>query len=60
MIHNSVLGFEWHTGKASPAILTHTRVGNYVISDHTIVPDELRGGGLAAEPGRAALNEARQ
>ncbi len=61
MTHNADLHrFEWHAGNASPAVLTYTQAGSHVIFDHTFVPDELRGRGLAAELVRAALNEARQ
>lgn len=50
--------FELQT--APPAFLSYTREGNRVIMDHTYVPDELRGRGLAADLVRAALTEARQ
>ncbi len=52
--------FEIVTGEASAAFLSYTCEGTRVIFDHTYVPDELRGRGLAARLVRAALEVARQ
>jgi predicted GNAT family acetyltransferase len=52
--------FESPVGDAPPAFLSYTHEGEHVILDHTFVPDELRGRGLAAGLVRAALDEARQ
>lgn len=46
-------------GVAAPAFLSYTVAGDCVVFDHTFVPDELRGQGLAAHLVRAALTEAR-
>ena len=42
------------------AILSYTRDGTRVCLEHTYVPDELRGRGIAAMLVRFALDEARQ
>lgn len=52
--------FESPVGDASPTFLSYIHEGEHVILDHTFVPDELRGRGLAATLVRAALDEARQ
>lgn len=52
--------FEIVTGEAAAAFLSYTCEGTRVIFDHTYVPDELRGRGLAARLVRAALEVARQ
>ncbi len=52
--------FEVTTGDAPTAFLSYIHEGERVVFDHTYVPDELRGRGLAAQLVRAALNEARQ
>ncbi|MEO6848090.1 MAG: phosphoenolpyruvate--protein phosphotransferase [Chthoniobacterales bacterium] len=52
--------FELGAGNASAAFLSYTHEGERVIFDHTYVPDELRGRGLATDLVRTALNEARQ
>lgn len=59
--HNAKLQrFEVQTSGAPPAFLSYQREDGRVILDHTFVPDELRGRGLAANLVRAALNEARK
>jgi phosphotransferase system enzyme I (PtsI) len=52
--------FESPAGDAPLAFLSYTHEGEHVILDHTFVPDELRGRGMAAILVRAALDEARQ
>ena len=52
--------FEWQTGNAPLAFLSYTHEGERAVLDHTFVPDDLRGQGIAAALARAALNEARQ
>ena len=42
------------------AVLSYTAHGNEISLDHTYVPDEWRGRGVAAELVRAAVKEARQ
>jgi phosphoenolpyruvate-protein phosphotransferase (PTS system enzyme I) len=51
--------FEAQAGDAPLAFLSYTQEGECVILDHTFVPDELRGRGMAAALTRAALGEAR-
>lgn len=45
---------------APPAFLDYAIEGDRVVVEHTFVPDELRGQGLAAALTRAALEEARR
>ncbi|MEX2380911.1 MAG: phosphoenolpyruvate--protein phosphotransferase [Opitutales bacterium] len=52
--------FEAQAADAPLAFLSYTQEGDRVILDHTFVPDELRGRGLAAALVRTALHEARQ
>jgi predicted GNAT family acetyltransferase len=60
-MHNVKLQrFESQAGDAPLAFVSYTQEGEHVILDHTFVPDELRGHGIAATLVRAALNEARQ
>lgn len=60
-MHNVKLQrFESQAGDAPLAFLSYTHEGEHVILDHTFVPDELRGHGMAATLVRAALDEARQ
>ena len=42
------------------ALLTYVREGGRVVFDHTYVPEQFRGKGVAAALVRAALNEARE
>lgn len=59
--HNAKLQqFEAQIGDASLAFLHYKHEGEHVILDHTFVPNELRGRGMAANLVRAALNEARK
>lgn len=61
VMHNVQLQrFELATGDAPVAFISYTYEGENVILDHTFVPDEFRGRGLAGQLVRAALNEARQ
>ena len=43
-----------------PAYLTYTFRGNSVFFDHTFVPEEFRGKGVAAALAREGLEEARK
>lgn len=52
--------FESQAADAPLAFLSYIHDGEHVILDHTFVPDELRGRGVAAVLVRAALDEARQ
>jgi predicted GNAT family acetyltransferase len=52
--------FEIRIGTGPTAFLSYTFGDDLVIFEHTEVPAELRGQGLAAHLARAALNEARQ
>jgi len=52
--------FELQSGVVPLAFLSYTHEGERVVLDHTFVPDDLRGQGIAAALVRAALNEARQ
>jgi phosphoenolpyruvate-protein phosphotransferase len=52
--------FESQAGDAPLAFLSYIHEGGRVILDHTFVPDELRGRGMAAALVRVALDEARQ
>ena len=59
--HNAGLRrFEMCDAGLTEAFLSYTREGDRVILDHTFVPVELRGRGLAAQLTVAALDEARQ
>jgi phosphotransferase system enzyme I (PtsI) len=59
--HNARLQqFEAQIGDAPLAFLSYIHEGKRVILDHTFVPDELRGRGMAANLVRTALNEARK
>ena len=61
VVHNvSLRRFEAQTGDGPSSFLSYTFEDNYVVFDHTFVPDELRGRGIAAKLARAALEEARQ
>ena len=61
VVHNvSLRRFEDQTSDASLSFLSYTFEGDWVVFDHTFVPDELRGRGIAAKLARAALEEARQ
>ena len=60
-MHNVKLQrFESQAGDAPLAFLSYTHEAEHVILDHTFVPEELRGQGMAATLVRAALDEARQ
>lgn len=52
--------FERHVPGAPTPFLSYTRAGDHVVFDHTSVPPELRGHGIAAELTRAALEHARE
>lgn len=52
--------FETRTGDEPLSFLSYTFEGDCVVFDHTFVPEELRGRGIAAKLARAALDEARQ
>lgn len=52
--------FEWQQPGAPLALLSYIKDAHRVIFDHTFVPDELRGRGIAAELTRTALAEARR
>jgi predicted GNAT family acetyltransferase len=52
--------FEMQAGDAPPAFLSYVHDGARVVLDHTFVPEEMRGRGVAAALVRVALNEARQ
>lgn len=56
----NVRRFEVRAGDGPSSFLSYTFEGDRVVFDHTFVPDELRGRGIAANLVRAALNEARQ
>lgn len=59
--HNADLQrFEWRSGDLACAFLSYTREGDRIFVDHTFVPENLRGRGIAAQLARAALEEARQ
>jgi phosphotransferase system enzyme I (PtsI) len=59
--HNvSLQRFEFCEQGVPPAFLSYTRKGNRVFLEHTFVPKELRGKGLAGQLARAALDEARR
>jgi predicted GNAT family acetyltransferase len=60
-MHNVKLQrFESQAGDAPLAFVSYTHEGEHVILDHTFVPDELRGHGMAATLVRTALDEARK
>ena len=42
------------------ALMSYSRDGGRVVFDHTYVPEQFRGKGVAAALVRAALNEARE
>jgi hypothetical protein len=52
--------FETQAADGSLAFLDYTFTGNRITFEHTFVPDNLRGKGVAANLARAALTEARQ
>lgn len=52
--------FEVQAGDAPPAFLSYAHDGAGVVLEHTFVPEEMRGRGVAAALVRVALNEARQ
>jgi predicted GNAT family acetyltransferase len=52
--------FEIRAGDGLVAFLSYTRDGDRIVFEHTHVPDEMRGKGMAANLARAALEEARQ
>lgn len=52
--------FEIRDGDDTLVFLSYTCDGDHVILEHTYVPNELRGKGIAANLVRAALEEARQ
>lgn len=52
--------FVIRTNAGPPAYLRYTFADGRVIFEHTFVPNELRGQGLAAHLVRTALTEARQ
>jgi predicted GNAT family acetyltransferase len=52
--------FEIRTGDDTVAFLSYTCDGDQIILEHTHVPNELRGKGIAANLARAALEEAGQ
>lgn len=52
--------FEEQVGDHPPAFLSYVREGESVIFDHTFVPGELRGRGIAARLVRTGLEEARR
>lgn len=59
--HNATIQrFETRAGDGPLSFLSYTFEGDCVVFDHTFVPDELRGRGIAAKLARAALEEARQ
>lgn len=59
--HNvGLLRFEVRAGDAPPAFLSYVHEGESVVLEHTFVPEEMRGRGMAAVLVRAALDEARQ
>lgn len=61
VVHNvSLRRFEAQTGEEPSSFLSYTFEGECVVFDHTFVPDELRGRGIAAKLACAALTEARQ
>ena len=61
VMHNVKLQrFESQAGDAPLAFVSYTHEGEHVILDHTFVPDELRGHGMAATLVRTALDEARK
>ena len=61
VMHNVKLQrFESQAGDAPLAFVSYTHEGEHVILDHTFVPEELQGHGMAATLVRAALHEARQ
>jgi len=61
VLHNDSLHrFETQSAGTTPAFLSYTREEERVILEHTFVPDEFRGRGLAATLVRAALDEARR
>lgn len=52
--------FEIRVGDDSLTFLSYTCNGDQIIFEHTFVPEEFRGRGIAANLARAALEEARQ
>ncbi|MCC6823542.1 MAG: N-acetyltransferase [Verrucomicrobia subdivision 3 bacterium] len=59
--HNvGLLRFEVRVGDSPPAFLSYVHEGESVMLEHTFVPEEMRGRGVAAVLVRAALDEARQ
>jgi predicted GNAT family acetyltransferase len=61
VVHNvSLRRFELQDGDGDLAFLSYTDDGDQLIFEHTFVPNELRGKGIAANLVRAALEEARQ
>ena len=60
IIHNTSLQrFESQIGENPLAYVTYKNEGNRVVFDHTFVPEELRGEGVAAALVEAALREAK-
>ncbi len=51
--------YEFRQGEAH-AILTYQRDGEQIVYDHTFVPEEFRGQGVAAQLVEAALADARK
>jgi predicted GNAT family acetyltransferase len=52
--------FEIPAADGALAFLNYTIEGDRITFEHTFVPDQLRGKGIAANLARAALSEARQ
>ncbi len=52
--------FETRAGDEPLSFLSYMYEGDRVVFDHTFVPEELRGRGIAAKLARAALTEARE
>lgn len=52
--------FETEAADGALAFLDYTIERNRITLEHTFVPDQLRGKGVAANLARAALSEARQ
>lgn len=61
IIHNIELQrFEARNADTAPAYLSYVHEGTAVVFDHTFVPSELRGRGIAAMLVQTALDEARK
>lgn len=59
--HNvGLLRFEVQAGDSPPAFLSYVHEQECVVLEHTFVPEEMRGRGVAAVLVRAALREARR